>query len=144
MPRGVTLTGRLAALGFADTATALRLLREDLVLDVAGADLPVVAALAAAPDPDLAVAGLAAMAPDDGLRAALRSDEQLRAGLTAVLGASQALADHLRRYPGDWRLLTSQAAAIRPTAADLAAALLAAVGPTPAIDPPRAAELAAA
>jgi glutamate-ammonia-ligase adenylyltransferase len=125
MPRGVTLTGRLAALGFADTATAQRLLAE-IGLDVAGEDAEIVAALAAAPDPDQAVAGLAALAPDASLRGALRSDEKLRAGLTAVLGTSQALADHLRRHPGDWRLLRGQDATLPPTAAELDTELLAA------------------
>src|SRR5215469_17080044 len=106
MPRGVTLAGRLAVLGFADTVTAQRLLTDELGFDVAGEDAEVVAALAAAADPDLALAGLAAMEPDHELRAALRSDDKLRAELTAVLGASQALADHLRRHRQDWRLLT--------------------------------------
>ena len=44
MPRGTTLAGRLAALGFADTARAERLLTEDLRLDVAGADAELVEA----------------------------------------------------------------------------------------------------
>jgi len=127
MPRGVTLTGRLAALGFADTATAQRLLAGELGFDVAGEDAEIVTALAAAPDPDQAVAGLAALAPDADLRAALRSDEKLRAGLTAVLGTSQALADHLRRHRSDWRLLRGEAATIPPTAEELNAELLAAV-----------------
>jgi glutamate-ammonia-ligase adenylyltransferase len=142
MPRGVTLTGRLAALGFADTATALRLLLDDLELDVVGADSAIVVSLAAAPDPDQAAAGLAAMAPDAELRAALRSDEQLRSGLTAVLGTSLALADHLRRYPGDWRLLTSQATANRPAADELDAELLAAIEPSAARTPADALRLA--
>ena len=127
MPRGVTLTGRLAALGFADTATAQRLLTDELGLDLAGEDAGIVAALAAAPDPDRAVAGLAALAPDPDLRAALRSDARLRAGLAAVLGTSQALADHLRRHRDDWRLLGGEAAARPPTAGELSAELLAAV-----------------
>jgi len=126
MPRGVTVAGRLAALGFADTATAQRLLTDELGLDVAGDDAEIVAALAAAPDPDQAVSGLAAMAPDPGLRAALRSDQKLRARLTAVLGTSQALADHLRRHRDDWRLLDGEAAARQPTADEVNAELLAA------------------
>jgi glutamate-ammonia-ligase adenylyltransferase len=127
MPRGVTLTGRLAALGFADTAAAQRLLTDELGLDVTGEDADIVAALAAAADPDRALAGLAAMAPGPDLRAALRLDDELRAGLTAVLGTSQALADHLRRHPGDWQLLSGEAAARQPTAAELNSELVAAV-----------------
>src|SRR5258708_36475047 len=115
MPRGVTVAGRLAALGFAYTGTAQRLLDDELGLDITGEDAEIVAALAAAPDPDLAVAGLAALAPDPDLHAALRSDEKLRAGLTAVLGTSQALADHLRRHRDDWRLLSDPAPTAPPT-----------------------------
>jgi [glutamine synthetase] adenylyltransferase / [glutamine synthetase]-adenylyl-L-tyrosine phosphorylase len=105
MPRAVTLAGRLATLGFADTAGAQRLLADELGLDLLGSDAQIVSALASAPDPDLAAAGLAGMLPDGELLAALRADESLRARLTAVLGASAALADHLRRHRSDWRLL---------------------------------------
>ena len=113
-PRAVTLPGRLAALGFADTATAERLLTVELGLDVTGPDAVVLDALAAAADPDLALGGLARLPREPGsgaedLLAALRADGGLRARLTAVLGASAALADHLRRHPGDWRLLASPA-----------------------------------
>src|SRR5215469_6350634 len=104
LPRGMTTTGRLATLGFADAARADRLLTGDLRLDVLGADEAIVAALAAAPDPDLALAGLARLR-DQRLLAALRSDHGLRSRLAAVLGTSAALAEHLRRHLGDWRLL---------------------------------------
>ncbi|MGN6795244.1 MAG: bifunctional [glutamine synthetase] adenylyltransferase/[glutamine synthetase]-adenylyl-L-tyrosine phosphorylase [Streptosporangiaceae bacterium] len=104
MPRAVTQAGRLAALGFADTAAAERLLAE-LGWDAVGDDADIVSALGAAPDPDLALTGLARLAPDEHLRAALRRDAALRSSLAAVLGTSSALADHLRRHPGDWRLL---------------------------------------
>src|ERR1700691_454785 len=108
MPRGATLAGRLAALGFADTVGADRLLTEDLRLDAIGQDAPLVAAIAAAADPDLALAGLARLAgpaPDEELLGRLRGDETLPARLIAVLGVSSALAEHLRRHRGDWRLL---------------------------------------
>src|SRR5215472_15300235 len=108
MPRGSTLAGRLATLGFADTATAQRLLSDELGLDAAGTDAGLVAAIAAAPDPDLALVGLARLPRDDELLARLRTDPELCARLLAVLGASPALADHLRRHPADWRLLGSQ------------------------------------
>ena len=58
MSRG-TLTGQLATLGFADTANARRLLTGELGLDIEGADAPLVEAIAAAADPDLAVGALA-------------------------------------------------------------------------------------
>src|SRR5262245_22459289 len=128
MPRGMTLAGRLAALGFADTADTQRLLTEELGFDLLGRDAPIVSALAAAPDPDLALAGLARLLPDEQLLAALRADQRLRAGLTAVLGTSAALADHLRRYQGDWRLLTDcdSGQGLGPGPGELRASLLAA------------------
>jgi glutamate-ammonia-ligase adenylyltransferase len=130
MPRGVTLAGRLAALGFADSADAQRLLADELGLDLLGRDAPIVSALAAAPDPDLALAGLARLLPDEQLLAAMRADQGLRAGLTAVLGTSAALADHLRRHPGDWRLLSGMDAGQQPGPGELRASLLAAADPS--------------
>jgi glutamate-ammonia-ligase adenylyltransferase len=97
-----TLAGRLAALGFADTDGAQRILTEELQLDVDGADADLVAALAAAADPDQALTRLGALGTDDDLLQALRADQGLRARLIAVLGVSAALADHLRRTGGCW------------------------------------------
>ena len=128
-PRGTTLAGQLAAMGFADTARARRLLTEDLELDAAGRDADVLAALAAAADPDLALASLARLPHDTALWAALRADEDFRARLTAVLGVSAALGDHLARHPGDWTLLSGPGALRRPSAGELAGDLLAAVLP---------------
>ena len=129
MPRAVTVAGRLAALGFADTAGAERLLCGELHLDPLGDDAQVVAALAAAPDPDLALAGLARLGDREQLLAALRSDPGLRARLAAVLGTSAALADHLRRHPADWRLLSGPGAERAPEAGELRADLLEASQP---------------
>ena len=95
-------------MGFADTTRARQLVAE-LGLDArpaSGADATLLAALAAAADPDLALAGLARMAPDPELRHALWADPVLRDRLVSVLGASAALGDHLSRHPADWRLLT--------------------------------------
>ncbi len=94
-----TLAGRLAALGFADTARAERLLTEDLRLDVADADAGLVDAIAAAADPDLALTALARLPDEAALLAALRADHGLRDRLTAVLGTSVALGEHLARHP---------------------------------------------
>ena len=129
MPRAVTVAGRLAALGFADTAGAQRLLSDELRLDPLGDDAQVVAALAAAPDPDLALAGLARLGPGEQLLQALRSDPGLRARLAAVLGTSTALADHLRRHRDDWRLLSGPGAERAPGAGELRADLLGATRP---------------
>ncbi|MDA2814384.1 bifunctional [glutamine synthetase] adenylyltransferase/[glutamine synthetase]-adenylyl-L-tyrosine phosphorylase [Nocardiopsis sp. RSe5-2] len=137
-----TTAGALARLGFGDGERALRLLRE------AGIDpadhRALTAALGAAADPDQALTGLVRIAEqaDDPaeLLEALASDADLRARLTAVLGASDALTDHLVRHPGDWRELRGPDAARTPTAAELRAGLLHTVGadptsPAPAADP---------
>jgi glutamate-ammonia-ligase adenylyltransferase len=125
----MTLAGRLAALGFADTADAQRLLADELGLDLLGRDAPIITALAAAPDPDLALAGLARLLPDEQLLVALRADDGLRARLTAILGTSAALADHLRRHPADWRLLSDLDAGQQPRPGELCASMLAAADP---------------
>ena len=116
-------------MGFADPARAERLLLTDL--GVRAAELrtdPLVTAIAVAADPDLAVAGLARLfgaaagrdAPSrDVLRAALRAEEDFRDRLTAVLGVSTGLADHLARHPEDAGLL--RGAITRPDEAELRA-----------------------
>ena len=93
-------------MGFADAARAERIISDDLALDADGADASLLTALAAAADPDLALTALARMPRDGALTGALREDAGLRARLTAVLGASTALGDHLARHPGDWHVLS--------------------------------------
>src|SRR5215469_10821301 len=134
MPRGTTLAGQLAAMGFADTARAQRLITEDLVLDTA-ADSGLLPALAAAADPDLALAGLARLAGDADLRAALRADAGFRARLIAVLGASAALGGHLARHHEQCWVLQGPDALRRPSAGELRDELLAAVAARGTIDP---------
>ncbi|MBV9096335.1 MAG: bifunctional [glutamine synthetase] adenylyltransferase/[glutamine synthetase]-adenylyl-L-tyrosine phosphorylase [Streptosporangiaceae bacterium] len=89
----------------------------------------VVAALAEAADPDLALAGLARVlgaAKDPGaLRAALRDEPDFRRRLTAVLGVSAGLADHLTRHPGDVGVLRGTVS--RPEPQTLTGEMLAAV-----------------
>jgi [glutamine synthetase] adenylyltransferase / [glutamine synthetase]-adenylyl-L-tyrosine phosphorylase len=131
MPRGTTLAGQLAAMGFADTARAQRLITEDLALDTAATESGVLGALAAAADPDLALASLARLPRDAGLRAALRADAGFRDRLIAVLGVSAALGDYLARHPGDWGMLQGPEALRRPTAGELREQMLAAVGAQP-------------
>jgi glutamate-ammonia-ligase adenylyltransferase len=128
IPRGTTLAGRLASLGFADADRAERVITRDLALNIRGADAELIEALASAADPDAALAGLARLAPDAGLLAALRADADLRARLTAVLGASPALSDHLARHPADWQALAGPDAVSRPAPGELRAELLASVG----------------
>src|ERR1700736_6073694 len=110
-------------MGFADAARAERLLLNDLGTTVAELRTdPVVAAIAAAADPDLALAGLArmfnAVAPrSDALRAALRAEQDFRERLIAVLGVSAGLADHLARHPEDAEILRGTVS--RPDPAEL-------------------------
>jgi len=142
IPRGTTLAGRLASLGFADADRAERLITGGMALDIQGADSELIEALAAAADPDAALAGLARLTPDAELRAALRADPGFRVRLAAVLGASAALSDHLARHPADWRVLSGRDALSEPEPGELRAALLASVGadpadPEPASDPAR-------
>jgi len=142
MLRRTSAAGRLARMGFADAEQAQQLITEDLALDPDGADADLFEALAAAADPDLALAALARMSFDAELRVALRADPGLRIRLTAVLGASVALGDHLARHPDDWRVLQGEDALRRPAAAELRATLLKATGagaePEPVAQPGQA------
>src|SRR5581483_158543 len=118
-------------MGFADASRAERLLG-DLGGSVAALEADVlVTALAAAADPDLALAGLVrvlgAAADPAALRTALREEEDFRDPLTAVLGVSAGLADHLARHPGDCELL--RGTVTRPSPAGLRQEMLNAVGP---------------
>src|SRR4051794_10495573 len=75
-----------------------------------GLDDTVLSALAAAADPDLAVAALNRLVEATG-RAPLdtmRDESGLRRRLIAVLGASAALGDHLVSHPDDWKLLCEE------------------------------------
>ncbi len=144
MTRGTTLAGRLAVLGFADTARAERMLTEDLRLDVGGRDAELVDAIAGGADPDLALTALARLPLDRELRAALRTDAALRDRLIAVLGASAALGEHLVRHPDHWRVLAGPGLLSRPTAAELRAELLAAAGVQGQADAAAGADRAAA
>jgi [glutamine synthetase] adenylyltransferase / [glutamine synthetase]-adenylyl-L-tyrosine phosphorylase len=102
---------------------------------------PLVALLGRTADPDLALTGLLrladAVADRDGLLDAVVDDEGTAMRLLSVLGASQALADHLVRHPGHWRDLTDPTmGSTRPAAYAVRAALLTAVGADPLADSP--------
>jgi [glutamine synthetase] adenylyltransferase / [glutamine synthetase]-adenylyl-L-tyrosine phosphorylase len=99
--RGSSPQGRLARLGFRRAADSWAHLRE---LGREGEPVDdVVAAFAAAPDPDLAVASFAALveAADRGgdLVDQVADDADLRARLATVLGTSEALGAFLARHP---------------------------------------------
>jgi [glutamine synthetase] adenylyltransferase / [glutamine synthetase]-adenylyl-L-tyrosine phosphorylase len=139
-----TLAGRLARMGFADPARAERLLRTDLraidpdpgesgeTEDRPG-DGAVLAAVAGSADPDLALTGLARLAgaahDPSALYRALRDEPDFRDRLTAVLGVSAGLADHLARHPEDADTLRGDIG--RPEPAELREHMLRAVGANP-------------
>ncbi|MEU0271330.1 bifunctional [glutamine synthetase] adenylyltransferase/[glutamine synthetase]-adenylyl-L-tyrosine phosphorylase [Streptomyces sp. NPDC006307] len=114
--RSSTFT-RLLRHGFTDPSAAGRLL--ELPVLAAVRENPVLLdALGATADPDLALRGLVrlAEAQEDGqLLATLVGAKPLRDRLLGVLGASEALGDHLARHPQDWRaLVTYEAADLHP------------------------------
>jgi glutamate-ammonia-ligase adenylyltransferase len=143
---------RLVRFGFEDGARAALLLsdpalglwdlgRNEPADPEAG---PVVAALARAGDPDLALRSLHRLVealdrsdPHGGAAAALlaglRGSGVLRGRLLAVLGASSGLADHLVAHPADWTVLDDDTdghprSSDRPSAEELRHDMLAAVG----------------
>ena len=130
-----SLTGWLARMGFGDVTRAERQLA-DLGIT---ADHPLLAALAQAADPALALDGLARIAErSEGLPGALTQDRAFRTRLTAVLGVSKALADHLARHPGDCAVLRGPDADRRPEPAAIRNELLRAVSADPVQPQPKA------
>ncbi|KIZ18100.1 bifunctional [glutamine synthetase] adenylyltransferase/[glutamine synthetase]-adenylyl-L-tyrosine phosphorylase [Streptomyces natalensis] len=120
---------RLLRHGFTDPSAAARLLdtpefspvRDDSVL---------LEALGGTADPDLALLGLArlveAQSPEgqQKLLSTLVAAKPLRDRLLGVMGASEALADHLARHPGDWRsLVTYESVDLHPTTPEFEQAL---------------------
>ena len=125
-----SLAGWLARMGFTDVPRAER---ELAALGIAAGGHPLLTALAQAADPALALAGLARIAErDPGLTGQLTSDAAFSARLTAVLGVSKALADHLVRHPEDTIVLRGQDADRRQDQAAIRAGLLTAVADDPA------------
>lgn len=132
MTRAATTKGQLLRLGFSDAERSLRWLD-----DVGPAAPDLVPLLARTADPDHAVAGLVRLleAAGDGageLLARLQSDEGLATRLFAVLGASEALSDHLTRHPDQWRELDDPTLECsRPAAYAVREAVLRALGADP-------------
>lgn len=155
LTRRESLSGRLARVGFLEVDRAHALLAGDraarFASAVGGAER-LVETLGGAADPDRALLGLVrlldalaglggAEAGPAGLGRAWATEEGLRARLTAVLGCSVALTDHLVRHPDRWRVLgpAPDAGAGWPDAAALRADLLESVGAEPDDDHPVAA-----
>ncbi|MFF5936485.1 bifunctional [glutamine synthetase] adenylyltransferase/[glutamine synthetase]-adenylyl-L-tyrosine phosphorylase [Streptomyces sp. NPDC012508] len=126
---------RLLRHGFTDPSGAERLLdlpelaalRDDSVL---------LDALGATADPDLALRGLVRLVeaqPDEErqtLTSTLLSAKPFRDRLLGVLGASEALADHLARHPRDWQaLVTYEAVDLNPGVAEFEQGLAEATDP---------------
>jgi glutamate-ammonia-ligase adenylyltransferase len=134
---GSISAGRLARLGFTDGDAAVS------ALAALGAAAPhVVVTLGRSADPDLALTGLVRLVEGLGDDApamldALVDDEDTCWRLAAVLGASQALAQHLAKHPQQWRELASpHLATTKVPAFAMRASLLEAVGADPADDEP--------
>ncbi|MGH3250904.1 MAG: DUF294 nucleotidyltransferase-like domain-containing protein, partial [Trebonia sp.] len=116
-------------MGFADIPRAER---ELAALGITSEGHPLLTASAQAADPDLALAGLAQVAErDPGLVGALSADPPLRARLSAVLGVSKAMADHLVRHPEDVAVLRGQEAGRRLDAKAIRGEFLRAVAADP-------------
>ncbi|MFE9041150.1 bifunctional [glutamine synthetase] adenylyltransferase/[glutamine synthetase]-adenylyl-L-tyrosine phosphorylase [Streptomyces sp. NPDC012421] len=111
---------RLLRHGFTDPSGAERLLDLPELAALRG-DPVLLDALGATADPDLALRGLVRLVeaqPEterQTLTTTLLSAKPFRDRLLGVLGASEALADHLARHPGDWAtLVTYEAADLHP------------------------------
>ncbi|MBT2441491.1 bifunctional [glutamine synthetase] adenylyltransferase/[glutamine synthetase]-adenylyl-L-tyrosine phosphorylase [Streptomyces sp. ISL-36] len=121
--RSSTFT-RLLRHGFTDPSGAERLL-DVAELSALRGDPVLLDALGATADPDLALRGLVRLVeaqPEEQrqtLTATLLAAKPFRDRLLGVLGASEALADHLARHPRDWQaLVTYEAADLHPGVAE--------------------------
>ncbi|MYZ33725.1 bifunctional glutamine-synthetase adenylyltransferase/deadenyltransferase, partial [Streptomyces sp. SID4917] len=111
---------RLLRHGFIDPSAAERLLDEP-EMAIVRSDPLLLDAFGATADPDLALRGFVRLAeaqkPDERtmLLDTLVTAKPLRDRLLGVLGASEALGDHLARHPGDWHaLVTYELADLHP------------------------------
>ena len=128
--RSDSVHSRLLRLGFEDPTRA-----EEELRSLGERAEPLVARLAQTADPDQALAALVRLAARSGagLVPELAADEGTSMRLLSVLGASQALGDHLVRHPEQWRELADPLlGTTRPTAQAVRAGLLLAVGADPA------------
>jgi [glutamine synthetase] adenylyltransferase / [glutamine synthetase]-adenylyl-L-tyrosine phosphorylase len=142
-----SLAGRLARMGLADVPRAERMLAELGVCEasISPEDEGLLAALATAADPDLALSSLGRIAERDrAIVAELHGEASFRERLIAALGASAALADHLARHPADRSVLGELHGGERPSPAAIRTELLRAVGADPVSTAPRASETGSA
>ncbi|MEU1892731.1 bifunctional [glutamine synthetase] adenylyltransferase/[glutamine synthetase]-adenylyl-L-tyrosine phosphorylase [Streptomyces pristinaespiralis] len=132
--RSSTFT-RLLRHGFTDPSAAAQLLELPDMASVRS-DPVLLDALGATADPDLALRSLVRLAeahePDERRRFLdnLITAKPLRDRLLGVLGASEALGDHLARHPRDWHALaTYESADLHPGVADFERGLADATDP---------------
>ncbi|MFE5512907.1 bifunctional [glutamine synthetase] adenylyltransferase/[glutamine synthetase]-adenylyl-L-tyrosine phosphorylase [Streptomyces sp. NPDC056529] len=132
--RSSTFT-RLLRHGFTDPSGAERLLDVPELSELRG-DSVLFDALGATADPDLALRGLVRLveaqpeAERQRFTTTLLSAKPFRDRLLGVLGASEALADHLARHPRDWEtLVTYEAADLHPGVAEFERGLAGATDP---------------
>ncbi|MFE7059442.1 bifunctional [glutamine synthetase] adenylyltransferase/[glutamine synthetase]-adenylyl-L-tyrosine phosphorylase [Streptomyces californicus] len=132
--RSSTFT-RLLRHGFTDPSAAEQLLDLDALASVRS-DPVLLEALGATADPDLALRGLVRIveAEEEGDRQVLLDTlvtaKPLRDRLLGVLGASEALGDHLARHPRDWQaLVTYEAVDLHPGVAEFERGLAEATDP---------------
>ncbi|MFD0421697.1 bifunctional [glutamine synthetase] adenylyltransferase/[glutamine synthetase]-adenylyl-L-tyrosine phosphorylase [Streptomyces parvus] len=132
--RSSTFT-RLLRHGFTDPSAAEQLLDLDTLASVRS-DPVLLEALGATADPDLALRGLVRIveAGEESERQVLLDTlvtaKPLRDRLLGVLGASEALGDHLARHPRDWQaLVTYESADLHPGVAEFEQGLADAVDP---------------
>jgi glutamate-ammonia-ligase adenylyltransferase len=131
MNRPASLRAKLTRLGFEDAGVAADR------LDILGPPAePLIALLARSADPDQALAHLVRLhevSPEGHeILQSIASDEGTAMRLLGVLGASDALADHLVRHPQHWRDLTDPTlGTTRPPAYLMRNTLLEAVGADP-------------
>ncbi|WP_130796229.1 bifunctional [glutamine synthetase] adenylyltransferase/[glutamine synthetase]-adenylyl-L-tyrosine phosphorylase [Streptomyces otsuchiensis] len=122
--------GQLIRRGFSDPAAAVKLL-DSAPLRPPGSDGTLLDGLGATADPDLALRSLVRLAenqPEEADRTllleTLNASKPLRDRLLAVLGASEALGDHLAAHPDEWRVLAAfDTADLYPGLPDFEAAL---------------------
>lgn len=126
--RSSTFT-RLLRHGFTNPSAAGELLDSPSFASVRD-DSVLLEALGATADPDLALHSLArlveAQEPDEQqtLLSTVAAAKPLRDRLLGVLGASEALADHLVRHPRDWQsLVTYESVDLHPTTPEFELAL---------------------
>ena len=137
IPRGTTLAGRLASLGFADAGRAERLIAGELALDVLGADGDWSRRSRRRPTLTAALAGLGRLAPGGELLAALRAELACRPagrGTRRERGADRSPGP----APGDWAELRGPSAVRAPEPGELRSRLLASAGADPAATEPAA------